>query len=200
MDRAAPQQQRSRETVERILIAANAEIAARGTAAVTTTQIAARAGVSVGALYRFFADKHAIADALAQRYLEAATDRYLPLLDDVGSVDQVPDMVRAVVRASASLQAEHPAYFRMTEEIGPDRADSVGREVRAAMVDGFDGFMARLAPEVDAARRRTAVWMVVETLRHVLATGPAASGDREILVEELEEMVVVYVASRLGLR
>src|SRR5690606_16813277 len=66
--RAAPQQERSRATVEKILAAADHEFAARGSTGVTTTQIADRAGVSVGALYRFFPDKQAIAAALAERY------------------------------------------------------------------------------------------------------------------------------------
>ena len=67
--RATPQQDRSRVTVEKILAAADVEFALRGSSGVTTTQIAERAGVSVGALYRFFPDKQAIASALAERYL-----------------------------------------------------------------------------------------------------------------------------------
>lgn len=54
----SPQQDRSRRTVDRILTAADVLIAEHGSA-VTTTAIASEAGVSVGALYRFFPDKHA---------------------------------------------------------------------------------------------------------------------------------------------
>ena len=37
---------------------------------VTTTRIAAEAGLSIGALYRFFPDKQTIIDAIAVRHVE----------------------------------------------------------------------------------------------------------------------------------
>jgi len=51
---------------------ATSRLLARGISleAITTAQIAAEAGVSVGALYRFFPDKQAIIDALAVRRVE----------------------------------------------------------------------------------------------------------------------------------
>ena len=83
--RRAPQQGRSRETVDRILAAADQEFGEVGPAAARTTSIAGRAGLSVGALYRFFDDKEAIARALAQRYLEDVTEPYLAAVSGVTS-------------------------------------------------------------------------------------------------------------------
>jgi AcrR family transcriptional regulator len=69
--RRRPVQERSAETVQKIN-EATSRLLARGVApdAMTTAQIAAEAGVSVGALYRFFPDKQAIVDALAVRRVE----------------------------------------------------------------------------------------------------------------------------------
>ena len=65
-------QERSQETVGRVLAGAG-RLLARGVSpqSLTTSQIAAEAGLSVGALYRFFPDKQAIVDAIALRHLEA---------------------------------------------------------------------------------------------------------------------------------
>jgi len=70
--RRNPMQERSQETVQRIFAGA-AALLGRGLALedVTTAMIAAEAGVSVGALYRFFPDKQAIVDAIAARHMEA---------------------------------------------------------------------------------------------------------------------------------
>ncbi|MCW3477601.1 TetR/AcrR family transcriptional regulator [Limobrevibacterium gyesilva] len=69
--RRAPMQGRSHETVQRVL-AATAALLGRGVSveALTTAQIAAEAGLSVGGLYRFFLDKQAIVDAIAVRHME----------------------------------------------------------------------------------------------------------------------------------
>ena len=70
--RRSPVQERSQETVQRIFAGA-AKLLGRGVPLedVTTAMIAAEAGVSVGALYRFFPDKQAIVDAIAARHMEA---------------------------------------------------------------------------------------------------------------------------------
>lgn len=74
--RRAPVQERSQETVARALAAASG-LLARGVAvdALTTAQIAAEAGMSVGGLYRFFPDKQAIVDAIAVRHMELFQER-----------------------------------------------------------------------------------------------------------------------------
>jgi AcrR family transcriptional regulator len=69
--RRAPVQDRSQETVERILKAAARLLGAGiSVSELTTSRIAKEADVSVGGLYRFFPDKQGIIDAIAVRRLE----------------------------------------------------------------------------------------------------------------------------------
>jgi AcrR family transcriptional regulator len=68
--RRKPQQARSIERVNHILKIADEVFAEMGFEAATTIEIAARAKMSVGSLYRFFPDKAAILKALAGSYLE----------------------------------------------------------------------------------------------------------------------------------
>lgn len=65
--RKKPRQARSREMVEGLVLAAMDVIAERGLHDLTTNHIAARAGVSVGSLYQYFADKHALLDAVLEK-------------------------------------------------------------------------------------------------------------------------------------
>jgi AcrR family transcriptional regulator len=67
-----PQQDRSRETLERILAAAEALILERGLENVTVAQIAKRAGSSVGAFYARFPDKESLLRCVFQRFYEQA--------------------------------------------------------------------------------------------------------------------------------
>ena len=193
----SPQQDRSRRTVDRILAAADRLIAEQGSSA-TTTAIAAEAGVSVGALYRFFPDKHAVGQALADRYLEAATERFSVIINDVDALGDVPAALRSVIVVAADLALEHPGYYRLTNERRPDEAGSVGHGVRVAMIDTFDSVLIALGTSHEPVLRRAAVTMAIETVRHTLAIAPTAEPERTIVISELAEMVVIYAERRLA--
>jgi len=197
--RAEPRQQRSRDTVASILAAADIEIAERGSAMATTTAIAERAGVSVGALYRFFPDKHAIGDALAERYRAAAIERFAPILVATETLDDVPAMIGSVVRVAAELQLDHRGYYRLTQEVRPDVPGSPGQAVRRAMVDAFDERLVALGAHAPTERRRIALELAIETVRHTLVMCPPDGVEREAMLAELEVMVVTYAVNRLGL-
>src|SRR5271157_991369 len=68
--RRAPVQMRSQQTVQRVLDAASSLLQRVSLEDVTTTRIAEEAGLSIGALYRFFPDKQSIIDAIAVRHVE----------------------------------------------------------------------------------------------------------------------------------
>lgn len=193
----SPKQDRSRRTVDRILAAADQLIAEQGSAA-TTTAIAVEAGVSVGALYRFFPDKHAIGQALADRYLDVASARFGEIIDRLESLDDVPDAVRSVIGVAAELALEHPGYYRLTNERRPDEAGSIGHGVRVAMIDTFDSVLVALGASPEPAIRRAAVTMAIETVRHTLAIAPTSEPLRTIVISELSEMVVTYAERRLA--
>lgn len=195
--RPRPQQRRSRVTVERILSAADVEFAAHGSTSTTTTQIAERAGVSVGALYRFFPDKAAIGLALGERYLIDAAERFEPLLASIGRLVELPDGLAPVIAVTADLALDHAGYYQLTREITPDNIDSAGSIVRSTMVAEFEALLRRLGVDVDRAAIRPAVTLVIETVRHTLATCPRQEPERSIIVAELTEMITTYAEHRL---
>src|SRR5688500_4830294 len=68
--RKAPQQDRSKVTVDAILDAAAELLERRGYVRMTTNSVAKRAGVSVGSLYQYFPSKEALIVGLLGRYTE----------------------------------------------------------------------------------------------------------------------------------
>src|SRR3954447_25159346 len=66
MQRRVPRQARAREKLARVLEAADRLLAEEGVEALTTTRVAAAAGVSVGALYQYLPDRDAITEPLAE--------------------------------------------------------------------------------------------------------------------------------------
>ena len=71
---AAPRQERSRATLERICRAATELLEERNWPEVTVAEIVARARSSVGSFYARFADKEALLDLLDERYTESVVE------------------------------------------------------------------------------------------------------------------------------
>ena len=67
--RRTPLQARSNKTVEEILDAASSLLGRIPFEEITTSRVAQEAGISVGALYRFYSDRQEIFDAIAVREL-----------------------------------------------------------------------------------------------------------------------------------
>lgn len=199
-DRASrrdPQQVRSQETVDRILLAADHEIGERGLAGASTTRIAARAGLSVGALYRFFHDKEEIADALAARYLAAVAPTYADSVTGVASVADVDAVLGELIRRAAELQAQHPGYYRLTEEVAPERRDSPAHAVREELIRLFAGSLRAAGVATPDAELHEVVGLCIETVRHTLARHAADDPTRGPALREVERMLGAYLAARL---
>lgn len=97
--RRIPRQARATETAETILEGAAQILEANGLAGFTTNAVAARAGVSIGTLYQYFADKNAILLALAKQQVGFGLADIARALS--GEIDPTPEgRVRAMVRAA----------------------------------------------------------------------------------------------------
>ena len=129
LGRRLPIQQRGLKTVLRILDAASSLLPEMPLDDVTTRRIAAEAGVSIGALYRFFPDKQAIIDAVAVRHVgqfriavEASViEPLLREMENLATFDPAIVLDRMIDSYVAYLDA-HPDF----------RTISFGRHISAA--------------------------------------------------------------------
>lgn len=113
--RRIPRQARAGETVAAILEAAAQVLEAGGLAAFTTNAVAERAGVSIGTLYQYFADKQALLRALAEREMTttlAAVAQALRGDPQASAEERVRAMVRAMVNAFHGRQRARKAVIQ----------------------------------------------------------------------------------------
>jgi len=113
--RRTPRQARAAETVAAILEGAAQVLEAGGLAAFTTNAVAERAGVSIGTLYQYFADKQALLRALAQREMTQTLAAVAAALrgETGATVEQrVRAMVRAIINAFRGRQRARKAVLQ----------------------------------------------------------------------------------------
>ena len=157
-----PQQARSRDSLHKVLTAAEHVLAGGGLEQFTVAAVAEQAGLSVGAIYRRFSGKdqllHAVKDALLGQ-LEAGVGEALrspsPALSGV---------VAAFTQALAGTFAQHDRIF--PELLDGQRAEGRerGLQALAAIQDTFAGAARPHLDEVRGPDREAAVRMVARTV------------------------------------
>lgn len=132
-ERRRPRQARSRATWEVIVEAAAQVLERRGLAGFNTNAVAERAGVSVGSVYRYFPDKHAILAAAARRAFarEDGARRTLlleALIAVVEAVGRLGDRGRPPAGAAQRVEGRGEAVrARRRAKAGPDTLERAAR-------------------------------------------------------------------------
>lgn len=121
MKRRTPLQSRSQETVQRIFAATSRLLASTPFDKITTSEIARKAGISVGALYRFFPEKQSIIDAIAVRHVEEFREEFESSFANMNLQDG-PAFLSAVIDTFVAFLDSRPDF----------RAIAFGRQISAA--------------------------------------------------------------------
>jgi AcrR family transcriptional regulator len=192
--RRAPVQRRSAERLTRILDACADLLDEVGYDALSTRAVAARAGVPIGSVYRFFGNKRAMADALAQRNLERYTERVTERLKEAGGGEGWRAAVDAVLDEYIAMKRTAPGFslvdFGNQIPVGSGHAEPNHR-VADRLTDLLSGYLAR---EPDEELRRTFLIAVetADSLVH-LAFRVAPEGDEKV-IEETRALLRAYLA------
>lgn len=128
--RRAPVQERSRQTVTRILDAAATIADELGVDAVTTRAVADRAGVSYPSLYRFFPDREAILEGLLEQLTEDLDTRCIEA-EQTWEISSVEQLLNSEIDLHIAYYTEHPVVPRMW--MGGRTSPAVTAYVRARM-------------------------------------------------------------------
>ena len=191
--RRAPVQRRSAERLTRILDACADLLDEVGYDGLSTRAVAQRAGVPIGSVYRFFGNKRAMADALAQRNLELYVERVTQRLregdggDWRAAMDAVLDEYLAMKRTAPGFSL---VDFGNQIPVGARYAEPNTR-VADRLTDLLSGYLDR-TPDEDLRRSFLIAVETADTLVH-LAFRVAPEGDERI-IEETRELLRAYLA------
>ncbi len=162
--RPAPKQARAQQTRERLLDVAGDLLAEVGLERISTNMIAARAGLSPPALYRYFADKYAVLEALGRRLMarqNAVLDRWIDrhAADGLAAMaDRIGDLLAA---NSAVTRAEPGAVWILRALHASPQLVHVRLESHRAVTDRLAAacapHLAHVDPAILWARLRLAV-------------------------------------------
>lgn len=127
------------ETKQRILNAAQRLFASRGYNGTTTRDLAAKAGVAEGTLFRHFENKKAIlVEVATQGWVELLTD-LLTELSEMGSYKAVAQVMRRrMLRMHENADMMRVCF--MEAQFHPDLRDRIQSEVIAKMSDVAEAF------------------------------------------------------------
>jgi AcrR family transcriptional regulator len=196
--RRIPRQARAGETVSLILEATAQILEAGGLAAFTTNAVAERAGVSIGTLYQYFADKNAILLALARQQTTlglASIGRALRGEKDPSVEGRVRAMVQAMVNAFGGRHRARKAVTQaiLAQGLGIEMMDPIVAFISAARTQtgsSPQSLIAALSPEQVFVLSRS----LMATIRHaVMEEQPFLRG--RAFEDEVVRLVVAYLAA-----
>ncbi|MEU9862378.1 TetR/AcrR family transcriptional regulator [Streptomyces sp. NPDC047971] len=196
--RRTPVQQRSAERLARILDACAEVLDETGYEQLSTRAVAARAGVPIGSVYRFFGNKRAMAAALAQRNLDRYAERISARLSSAGDVD-AHGAIDSVLDEYIAMKRTVPGFALVDFGVpAPPAGEESAEDPNHRVADRLCGLLAAQLGRTtdDILRRKVLVGVEAADALLQLAFRTDPSGDPE-LVAETRELLYAYLAPSL---
>jgi AcrR family transcriptional regulator len=191
--RKRPLQQRSQATVDAVLEATLQVLKRDGAQALTTTAVAARAGVSVGTLYQYFPDKDSLVMALKVQYFQALVTT---LRAAARSVEGQPleQALPEIIGALLSFKRERlDLSLALREPMMAMGGEAIVREATRQLVSAMARVLAAARPALrDPTLRAQIMNSAIEgVLSAVIFQAPRQLGTPQ-LAEELNRLALSY--------
>ena len=190
-ERIVPQQKRASLRIESFLNAAAEIIADDGYEAMTMTAIAERSGSAIGALYRYFPDKLAVARALLIRYALEVDEHWSSLIKDAKELT-LKQFADRLVGLMADFAEEHPAYLPLINAPIKFARDPAARQ---NLRDQFSRAFIAKNPELSRERAfliSNVVVQIMKGLVQLYAATPAR--ERLSVMDEFRLVLTAYLA------
>src|SRR4051794_23799083 len=154
LPRKNPSQERSRQTVARIVDAAGRVLIADGYEHASTKRIAAAAGVSPGSLYQYFPNKEALVIATVEQMVDELAENFiagLPNVADAGPEGSLTAMLDTLLDA---MDERRELVRVLVEEVPHLGGSTQALNFERRMTDLATGYLSGVSPGAD--RDRTA--------------------------------------------
>jgi AcrR family transcriptional regulator len=193
-------QARGERRIAQLLDAAASVFAEAGYEATTTNAIAARAGVSPGTLYQFFANKAAIAEALGTRYASQMRAAQAKILAGQETAAPASELVGHTIDVLITVNLDQPGAAALFdgESDDPGLRDAPAHHLHAVATERLDALLAARTPDLPAADRDRCVRVCICIYKAMLPVIGAAEGaERAGFVAELKAVLTRYLAPYL---
>lgn len=189
--RRKPKQARAHDTVEVLLEAAARILAAHGYAGATTNRIAEAAGVGVGTVYEYFANKDALFESLIAREIGTLVAAFA----EQGTGDDVAlePAIERLLAAGIGAMRHGPELFRALEAVP---GASFRRQLAAArqgVIDQVERLLEVHRHEIGVDDRALAAFIVVSAIEGIGANASSRDFDARF-ARELTALVTRYLA------
>jgi AcrR family transcriptional regulator len=193
--RKTPSQQRSRDMVETLMQAAELEIGERGLDATTTNHVAARAGVSIGSLYQYFATKDAIVESVLQRLAARLLAAIATRLRAHPDADP-RTVTRRVLKTVFDVVAADPAQRELTRHWHRLRTGPAFQALEQRMMEHCRVYLLRHHSDYPFADLPAALFVAINSLQYTVAhymSLDAPMLTQRQVIDALADMVTAYL-------
>jgi AcrR family transcriptional regulator len=176
--RKTPVQARSTVTVEAISEATIQVLLSDGAERLTTTRVAARAGVSVGTLYQYYPNKQSLLFAVRENHLKSVVAKFEAACENACHkplAEMIREMVEAFVDAKMERADISVALYRVSADVGgPTLIKRFNQRARKAVEA-----MLQTAPDAKSAPEKFAIDIMLAAMagamRSLLEAGPTSA-------------------------
>jgi len=189
----APRLERGKVRVAALLAAGTAVFAEKGYDAATMTEVAAKAGASIGSLYQFFPTKELLATALHEEML----DRLLRHLDDISenaAGRTAAELADRLLTDLLEFLVRNPAFTALADrrDIDKKRKQATRARLRRQIADLLSQASPPLSPE--------RAWIMAIIVLHLMRAAISLSesddiSTRDTVLSELRRMLRAHLDS-----
>jgi AcrR family transcriptional regulator len=188
----APQRKRGHERVASLLSAAADTFVEKGYDAATMTEIAARAGASIGSLYQFFPTKEAVAQALMGGHAEALYTKIGQLSARAAQWGN-EELAGQLIRLFMDFRRQQPSFVVLTEvpaSVPKGEALTIRMRIREELI----GLLGGRYPSLPTAQVRAGATVVQYMMKAAVALhAEAASTARTAAQTQLRRTLQLYL-------
>ena len=190
-----PQQKRSIETRNRILVAARDQFAEHGFHGANAKGIAAAAGVSVGSFYSYFKDKKALFMEIFQEHVEEQVVRILSehRVDPANRRESVYRLIKAMLEAHDPYPEFHREVLAM--RYSDPEVEAVFSELDRRTVDHVEQFIGLFKNKLRINDTKTAARIITAAVEEIICSITIFGQDDEAdrLIDGLADMIHRYL-------
>lgn len=190
-------QDRAKATIEAILQGAARVLVKDGYEGTNTNRIAEVAGVSIGSVYQYFANKEAIIGELIESHIQKLMDVFVNNFNTLSTVS-LKDGIRILIRAMIEARSVEPKLQRVFDEQLPKigKLSRLLREYEKQAVEMIRDYLHSKQNEVAIKNIETAAYISVHAVEAVILV--ALNNRQDILTgghleDELTNLITRYL-------